>query len=103
MAPVRMGLPPILTRGGEADVDGGADGVIGFQDRLDRPLPLVSQGDGGRDTLASHVGQLRVGQKSRARFALAFQMVVEPLLRYPFQLIEKVALRLVLGVLPLRV
>ena len=71
VAAARVGLPAVGLRGGEADVGGGAGGVVGVEHRLDRALALEGVADAAGDAGARHVGQFLIHELGRIRAALA--------------------------------
>ena len=81
-----------VLRGVEADVRRGAGGVVGIEQRLDRPLAHERARDAGGDALAGHVGQFLIHQLRRIGAALADEAGVEPLLGDALELAEEVEL-----------
>ncbi len=58
-------LPAVGARRVEADVPGGAGGVVGIEQRLDGTLAEELPGDGRGDAVAGHVGQFLIHEQRR--------------------------------------
>ena len=101
---LRTGLPAPGLGGIEVDVRGGARGVVGIEQGLDRPVfAVLGQRDSRGDSRTGHIGQFLVHQLRRVDAAFANQAAIKPLFGDALELAEEVQLRLGAGVAPLGV
>ena len=89
--------------GGEVDVGGGTDGIVGIEHGFDRATADLRSRDGGRDALAGDIGQLLVHELGGVGATLADEAAIEPLSGDALELSEEIELRLFVRVAPLRV
>ena len=78
-------------------------GIVGVEQRLDRPLAHELPSDACGDPFAGHVSEFLIHELRRIGAALAYEAGVEPLLRDALELAEKIELRLLAGIAPFRV
>ncbi len=95
--------PAVGLGGVEADVLGGAGGVVGIQQGLDGAGAFKGGGDAVGDLVAGHVPQLLIHEQGGIGVALADEAGVQPLLGNALELAEEVHLGLLAGIAPLGV
>ena len=76
MAAARIRFPSVCLRGIEADVYGGAYGVVWVEHGFDRSRACQGTRDSGGDSLAGHVHQHFVFELCRIGATLAHQIIV---------------------------
>ncbi len=96
-----IGLPAIGFRGAEADVHGGAGGIVGIEDGHDGLAVHFGSGDGGGDAFAGHIGEGLVEKLGGVRAASADETGIEPLFGDALQVAEEIEAGFLAGLAPM--